>query len=150
MELTALAEAWKVYASVPADGSSDSVSVDKAALAAMNDGSRDSVELAMTKLLDEAVTSGMNSKGMNAAAKLYHSIGEDGKAIAVLEWVAKQDPSYEAAFANLATLYRKQGDTAKADLYAGKSKNVQSKTAGAGTRDGRSRASSADEEIWYE
>ena len=150
MELTELAEAWKVYASVPADGSAASVSVDKAAMSKMNDGSRESVVWTMTQLLDKAVTSGMNSKGMNAAAKLYHSIGEDGKAIAVLEWVAKQDPSYEAAFANLATLYRKQGDTAKADLYAGKSKNIQSQVAGAGTRDGRSRASSADEEIWFE
>ena len=150
MELTDLSEAWEVYASVPADGSAASVSVNKAAMSKMNDGSRDAVVRTMTRLLDEATASKMKAKDLNAAAKLYHSMGNDDKAIAVLLKATEQDSSYEASFANLATLYRKQGDTAKAELYAGKSKNARSQVADSGAQDGSSRASSAVEEIWFE
>ncbi len=150
MELTELSEAWKVYAPVPADGSPASVSVNKATMNKMNDGSREVVVRTMTRLLDEATASKMKAKDLNSAAKLYHSMGQDDKAIAVLLKATEQDSSYEAAFANLASLYRKKGDLAKADLYAGKSKNVRSQVTSPAPQDGSSRASSSVEETWYE
>ena len=152
MELTDLSEAWEVYASVPAEGSSAAVSVNKSGLTKMNEQSRASVVQAVSGMLDSATSKAkMDAKELNAAARLYHAIGEDDKAISVLLKVTEKDPSYEAAYANLAALYRKTGDTKSAELYAGKSKNIRTQVAGKAAGDGSTgRAASATEDEWYE
>ena len=147
-EVTTLASAWKTYSPVPAESSKASVALKADALNKMNSKNRSDTLKCITRAMEKTDLAKASGNELNQLAKLYHSIGNDDKAIEVLVALTNKEPKFYKGYSNLARLYEMKGDTKKARACQQKAEAYSPKNAAKKGADSRASNSSAAADAW--
>ena len=127
-EVTTLASAWETYSPVPAETEKADINLNTDSLNKMNSSNRNDIFKCITNAMEKTEINKASEKDLNQLAKMYHSSGNDDKAIEVLLALTNKHPDYYKGYRNLSMLYESKGDSKKAKAYQQKAAAYASKT----------------------
>ena len=122
-ECTPLHDAWKVYVTVDNVDEKKDVDFSNETLKKLNTQSATEVKNQLIAALKK-ITSGSPSE-LNAAARLWYSLGEKEKAVKILSALIKKAPDYKQAYTNLTALYFELGKTDEANQIIEKASHIE-------------------------
>lgn len=148
-EFIVISEQREFYPPVSVEASGVSVNVSTKKISDQKFLDMNEAKIIFTESLETAAASTQKGVELNSIAKMYHTLGDDNKAIETLSRSIEVDKTYSPSYKNLANLYSSQGNKSMSDKIAKsmpKEKSVMKKV----DANTMVRASDSGDEDWAE
>ncbi len=117
-EFIVIGEQREYYPPVAVESSGTSINVNTKKIADQKLLDMNEAKIIFAENLESAAAITQKGSELNSIAKMYHSLGDDDKAIEILSKSIEVDKTYSPSYKNLANLYSSRGNKSMSDKIA--------------------------------